>query len=51
MDRRREIIRLHVNQGLSYRDISKQQKVGKSTIGEIIADFKKSGVTYDDLKR
>jgi len=51
MDRRREIIRLHVNQGLSYRDISKQQKVGKSTIGEIIADFKKSGVTYDDFEK
>lgn len=51
MDRIREIIRLHLNQKLSYREISEQQKVGKSTIGEIISEFRKSGISYSDFEK
>ena len=51
MDRVREVIRLHEKIGLSYRDISRQLGVGKSTIGEILADFKRTGLSGADFEK
>jgi len=51
MERVREVIRLKTSIGMSYREISNQIGVGKTTIGDILADFKRSGVSVEDFEK
>ncbi len=51
MEKTREIIRLHSVVGMSYRSIAEKVGVGKSTVSEIIADFKRTGVPVEEFEK
>jgi len=49
MEKIREILRLCLEQKMSLRSASKVSGVSKTTIGEYLAEFKRSGLTYNEI--
>jgi len=45
----REILRLYLELNFSIREISKAIGVSKTSVGEYIAEFKRTGLTYHDI--
>ena len=49
MEKVREILRLYLNLKYSLRDTSIALGVSKTTVGEYLAEFKRTGLTYQDI--
>lgn len=45
----REILRLHFELDYSIRDVAKTVKVSKTSVGEYIAEFNRTGLSYKDI--
>lgn len=45
----REILRLHFELDYSIRDVAKTIKVSKTSVGEYIAEFNRTGLSYKDI--
>jgi len=50
MDTIREILRLYFELNFSIRRVSEATRVSKTTVGEYIAEFKRTGFDYEDIK-
>jgi len=47
----REVIRLRQELGFSVREVAEQVKIGKSTVGEIVADFARIEISMEEFKK
>ncbi len=47
----REILRLHLDLKFSIREVAKSVGVSKTSVGEYVAEVKRSALTYDDITK
>ena len=46
----REVIKLHAKAGMGYRPISEICKISKTSVGEYVTLYRKSGLSYEQIK-
>ena len=51
VDKIREILRLHLDLKFSIREVANAIGVSKTSVGEYVAEVKRSSLTYDDLTK
>jgi len=50
METIREVIKLHAKAGMGYRPISEICKISKTSVGEYVTLFRRSGLSYEQIK-